>query len=41
MELIGQLDAIGIKPSPDEDDGAGVEGGWEDVEDSDEDVDME
>ena len=39
MELIGQLDAIGIKPSPDEDDGA--EGGWEDVEDSDEDVDME
>lgn len=37
-ELVGKLEAAGIKPS--EDDG-GEEGGWEDVQDSDEDEDVE
>ncbi|KAI5119440.1 hypothetical protein M0805_008379 [Coniferiporia weirii] len=38
-ELIGQLDSIGIKPSVDED-GEDVGEGWEDADDSDEDVEM-
>ncbi|KAJ7170707.1 hypothetical protein C8R43DRAFT_980582 [Mycena crocata] len=43
-ELVGKLDALGIKPSPvDEDGGEGQEGEWEDVdgsEDGDGDVEM-
>ena len=42
-ELIAKLEALGIKPSPDDDDdGAGEdEAGWEDVDESDEDEDVE
>ena len=41
-ELIGQLDALGVKPRSghDEDDDEGADGEWEDVDDSDEDVEM-
>ncbi|KAA1467526.1 TPR-like protein [Dentipellis sp. KUC8613] len=38
-ELISKLDELGIKPSPEED--AGDEDGWEDVEGSDEEEDVE
>lgn len=40
MELISQLDAIGVKATPDDEDD-GEAGSWEDVGDSDEDVEME
>ncbi|TCD69341.1 hypothetical protein EIP91_007897 [Steccherinum ochraceum] len=39
-ELVGKLEEVGVKPSADEDGGDG-EGGWEDVQDSDEDDDVE
>ena len=40
MELIGQLDALGIKPSSDEQPNDAAED-WEDVDDSDDDDDVE
>ena len=40
MELIGQLDALGIKPSSDEQPNDTAED-WEDVDDSDDDDDVE
>ena len=42
QELIQQLDAAGIKPSPLEEDGDGNdEGEWEDEDSGDEDVQMQ
>ena len=40
MELVGQLDSLGIKPSVEEDEGGDGEDGWEDVDESDSDVEM-
>lgn len=41
-ELIGKLEALGVKSSPDEEDDGedGEEGDWEDGEGSDSDVEM-
>lgn len=39
-ELITQLDALGIRPSSAEEDEEVVDEGWEDVDESDEDVEM-
>jgi hypothetical protein len=41
-ELVTNLDALGIKPSPDEPDGVGDEDGdgWEDVNSDDQDAEM-
>lgn len=39
-QLIKALDDLGIKPGLDEDDEDGGEEGWEDEDESDEDIDM-
>ena len=39
-ELIAKLEALGIQPSPEEEGNAG-EDGWEDIEGSDDDGDVE
>ncbi|KAL5526609.1 hypothetical protein ACEPAF_8333 [Sanghuangporus sanghuang] len=40
IEVIGQLDTLGIRPRAADEDVDGPEGEWEDVEESDEDVEM-
>lgn len=39
-ELLDQLDALGIRPSAGDDEEGGGEDGWEDVDESDPDIEM-